>query len=353
MRGACRVALAPRLINAVHAGLKSPRSAKRAGAATSLKARCQEVARIGGSPGRGLSRVLMTGAPTKTDQGRTILMMRALDPEVSEAVFEAVKGLIPPPPAHPLNCHRPRIADEICFRGLLLRLVTGSAWETIEFMMGYAVSDTTLRARRDEWIQAGVFDALMTQAQAGYDKIIGLDTTDVIIDGSNQLAPCGGQQTGVSPGQRGRLGWKWCLAVDTQGIPLAWTTDGANRNDYKMLTPTLDEVVSNPNDLRIHTLHLDRGFGYKSVTEKLDRYDIAELNVLWRNAPGQGRVQLVGFGQRWIVERSNSWLRAYGQLRRSTDRQASHRHAALCLATTLLITSKLIQHRNQTQPPNR
>jgi hypothetical protein len=34
--------------------------------------------------------------------------------------------------------------------------VTGSSWADIEAIMNFEVSDTTLRTRRDEWIEAGV-----------------------------------------------------------------------------------------------------------------------------------------------------------------------------------------------------
>jgi transposase len=274
-------------------------------------------------------------------------MMRALDREVSDAVFVTVKHLLPPRPEHRLGCHRPRVPDELCFRGILYRLVTGAAWTTIEVLLDFQVSDTTLRARRDEWNRAGVFDRLAAQARRAYDKIVGLDTTDVIIDGSHHPAPGGGPGTGVPPAHKGRLAWKWSLAVDAEGIPLGWTTDAGNRNDYRMLNPTLDVVTTGPNGRPIGTLHLDRGYGYPSLPAHIGHHDITELNVLWRNPPGGGRVPLVGFGRRWVVERTHSWLTNYGQLRRNTDRKPEHRHAALCLATALLITAKLIDHRNQ------
>ena len=46
--------------------------------------------------------------------------VRALDPRVIDAVFTAVEGLLParPPDDHPLGCHRPRIADKVCFTGI-------------------------------------------------------------------------------------------------------------------------------------------------------------------------------------------------------------------------------------------
>ncbi len=219
--------------------------------------------------------------------------------------------------------------------------------------MNWVVSDTTLRARRNEWIEAGVFDALMAEALAAYDKIIGIDTSDVMIDGSNKLAPCGGEKAAAGPGQKGRKGWKWCVAVDRDGIPLAWTIDGANRNDYKMLTPTLDAYFGVDASLPIGTLHLDRGFGYKTIGEKLADYPVGDLNVLWRRDPNEGRVKLVGFGRRWVVERTNSWLCSNGQLRRNTDRKAAHRHAAMCLAAAFIIVTKLVQHRTANCVPIR
>ena len=273
-------------------------------------------------------------------------MMRALDPEVHDAVFAAIQGLLPEPPPHPLGCHRPRISDRVCFQGLLIRIVTGSAWETVEFLMGYTVSDTTLRTRRNEWIAAGVFDQLFDEALAAYDRIIGVDPTHVTIDGSEHSAPCGGEGTAVGPKQHGRLGWKWCAGVDADGIPIGWVLDGANRQDYRLLQPTLDQITTNPITARIGTLHLDRGFGYKSLPAQLTGYHINHVNVIPRNRPGQGRIQLVGFGRRWVAERTHSWFTNYGQLQRNTDRRPEHRHAALCLATVLLIAARLIDHRN-------
>ncbi len=126
--------------------------------------------------------------------------MRAFDPEVIKAVWEAVKGLLPArEDNHPLGCHNPRIPDRVCFRGILIRLVTGCSWVSAEQLLDRAVSDTTLRARRDEWIRAGVFDALVEEGLAAYDRVIGLDLSEVSVDGSQHKAPCGGKEPGKTP----------------------------------------------------------------------------------------------------------------------------------------------------------
>jgi hypothetical protein len=58
----------------------------------------------------------------------------------------------------------------------------------------------------------------------------------------------------------------------------------------------------------------------------------------------------VPLGQRWAIERTNSWLSNFGQLRRNTDRRPQHRLAQLALAIVLLICAKLIDWRNRWNP---
>lgn len=172
-------------------------------------------------------------------------MVRALDPAVICVLWQAIYHLLPDHvDDHPLGCHRRRVPDLVCFRGLLIRLVTGSSWETVEALMEYKVSDTTLRARRDEWIAAGVFERLEAETRAGYDRIIGLELSYVALDGSIHKAPCGGEGTGKSPVDRAKIGYKWSVAVDANGIPIGVAIDGANRNDLTLLEPTLDAVAA-------------------------------------------------------------------------------------------------------------
>ena len=48
-------------------------------------------------------------------------------------------------------------------------------------------------------------------------------------------------------------------------------------------------------------------------------------------------------GLRWPVERTNSWLSNFGQLRRNTDRFNAHALAQFALAVALIITVKLVK----------
>jgi transposase len=297
----------------------------------------------------------MMPSARKTNEPVEVISMRALDPEVVDAVWKAIAPLIPSPPdTHPLGCHRRRIPDRLCFWGILVRLVTGCSWVTVEAILERRVSDTTLRSRRDEWIAAGVFDGVRDEAMAAYDRIIGLDLSEVALDGSIHKAPCGGEGTGKSPVDRAKLGWKWSIATDANGIPVGWAIDGANRNDIKLLEPTLADVARAGLLVEIETLHLDRGYDYPKIRTQLEAMGIDDLNIQRRKQRGaHQQKQPMRLGLRWVVEGTNSWLSNYGQLRRNTDRRNEHRHAQLCLVTTLLITAKLIDWRNRWSPESR
>jgi transposase len=274
--------------------------------------------------------------------------MRALEPEVVNVIWKTIEPLLPDlVDAHPLGCHRPRVSDRLCFWGILIRLTTGSSWVDIEAILDHQVSDTTLRARRDDWIAAGVFDRLQAEAIAAFDRIVGLDLSEVSLDGSLHKAPYGGEGTGPNPTDRAKSGWKWSVAVERHGIPIGWAIDGANRNDVRMLEPTLDAVAKAGLLVDIDTLHLDRGYDYPVVRQRLATYGLADLNIQRRGTKDPGKKQPVRLGLRWIVEATNSWWSNYGQLRRNTDRRSRHRHAALCLATTVLIIGKLLDYRNR------
>ena len=236
-----------------------------------------------------------------------VVIMRALEPEVFDALWEAVRWLLPPRGrSHPLGCHRPRISDRVCFRGLMIRLVTGASWVDVEAIMGFEVSGTTLRARRGEWIAAGVFDRLCAEAMEAFDRIVGLDLSEVALDGSLHKAPCGGQGTGKSPVDRGKLGWKWSIAAERDGIPVGWAIDGANRNDVRMLEPTVEAVAANGLLEDIETLHLDRGYDYPAVRDRLTALGLLDVCIQRRGTKTPGPRQPTRLGLRWIVESTNS-----------------------------------------------
>ena len=272
--------------------------------------------------------------------------LKALEPFVMDAAWAAIEPRLPErkPDNHPLGCHRQRICDRACFDGIVLRLVTGCSWDVAaRFSLA---GETTLRNRRTEWLEAGVFKGFCEEALAGYDRIIGLNLEEVAVDGSLHKAPCGGEGTGPNPTDRGKSGWKWSVATDAAGIPLGWTIAGANCNDSPLLAATLEAVAVRGLLAEIGTLHLDRGYDSSVVAShcvELGLQDVVCAKKRKATKGGRSKKKLVSLGMRWPVERTNSWFSNFGQLRRNTDRFSAQRMDQVALAVALILTVKLVK----------
>src|SRR5918998_3281901 len=179
----------------------------------------------------------------------------ALPPYLIEPIWQQFSALIPErQTSHPLGCHRPRIPDRVVFEKLVQVLVFGCAYERLA---DGTCSATTLRDRRDEWIELGAMDTLREMALETYDRIVGLELPDVAEDCCITKAPCGGEKAGRSPVDREKRGTKRSTAVDAKGIPLGTVTSPANRHDPPLLAETLDAVAQTVGGLPKRTrLHL-------------------------------------------------------------------------------------------------
>ncbi len=166
--------------------------------------------------------------------------MPAVPSCILDPLREQFLALLPPHvDEHPLGCHRPRIDDAVVFDKLVEALVFGAGYERIA---DAACSATTLRRRRDEWIRLGIFDALRLAALDAYDRMVGLDLADVVVDGCTTKAPCGGQCAGRSPVDRGKGGMKRSQLSDGAGVPMVTVSAPANTVDHALLPETLDAL---------------------------------------------------------------------------------------------------------------
>lgn len=220
--------------------------------------------------------------------------------------------------------------------------MTGCSWDVAARFS--PASETTLRRRRDEWVTGGVFDALAAEALAGYDRIVGLDLSAVSIDGSLHKAPCGGEGTGPNPTDRGKLGWKWSIASDRDGIPIGWAVDGANRHDIPLLAPTLDAVGSRGLLRDVQTVHLDRGYDADTVRAALAASGITDAVIARKRRRGEATLPYSSRYGSGCAGPSNAPTRGCPtsvNSARNTDRSTAHRLAQLALAITLIITIKL------------
>ena len=106
--------------------------------------------------------------------------MPALSPYIIDPTWEQFEALLPERDVdHPLGCHNPRIPDRVLFEKLVEVLVFGCAYEGTA---DAPCSASTLRRRRDEWIDAGVMERLRGMVLDAYDRMIGFDLSDVAVD---------------------------------------------------------------------------------------------------------------------------------------------------------------------------
>jgi transposase len=259
--------------------------------------------------------------------------MPAVPPYIIEPVWEQFEALLPERKMdHPFGCHRPRIPDRVVFEKLVAVLVFGCAYWRIA---DEGCSATTLRRRRDEWIEMGLMDALEGIALDAYDRIIGLELADVSVDGCITKAPCGGQKAGKSPVDRGKQGIKRSTMVDAQGIPLGVLSAPANRHDSPLLSPTLEAFADLPEHSRVH---LDKAYDSKVTRRVLEKRGL--VGVI--SEKGKSTAPLTA-GLRWVVERTNSWHNAHKKLVWCTEREGRVIDFWIAFSNVIIIVRRLIR----------
>jgi transposase len=255
-----------------------------------------------------------------------------------EPLWDQFAALLPDRPAyvpsHPLGCHRQRIADRIVFEKLIQVLRFGCSYVSIA---DCTCGATTIRDRRDEWIQAGIFAELKTVARESYDRIVGLVLADLAVDGCITKAPGGGKCAGRSPVDRGKLGMKRSLMVEGRGIPLGRVLAPASRHDSPLLAATLDKldvIGPLPEDIRVH---LDAGYDSQKTRDELARRGMTG------GIAHKGEKAPIQAGQRWHVERTNAWHNAFNRLQRCYERNEDVIDAFFDLADTIITVRSLIR----------
>ena len=264
--------------------------------------------------------------------------MPAIPSWLLEPLWDQFAALLPDrpvyDPSHPLGCHKPRIGDRIIFEKLIQVLRFGCSYASIA---DCTCGATTIRDRRNEWIKAGIFAELNKIARESYDRMVGLALQDLAVDGCITKAPGGGQCAGPSPVDRRKLGMKRSLLVEGYGIPLGRVLAPANRHDSPLLAPTLDkpgEIGPLPDGI---TVHLDAGYDSQKTRDEPGERDLAgEIAHKGDKAPIQA-------GQRWHVERTNSWHNAFNRLQRCYERKEDVIDAFFDLADAIITVRSMIR----------
>ncbi|OOV24911.1 IS5 family transposase [Streptomyces avermitilis] len=167
-----------------------------------------------------------------------------------------------------------------------------------------------------------------------------------MVPGGDRLLPrqgCpAGPKSGPSPVDRARPGSKHHVITDGQGIPLAVSLTGGNRNDVTQLLPLLDKIpaiagrVGRPRR-RPDALLADRGYDHDKYRRLLRARGIRPVIAK------RGEPHGTGLGIfRYVVERTIAWLHGFRRLRIRWERRADIHEAFLGLAVCL-ITHRHVQ----------
>ncbi|WP_203722040.1 IS5 family transposase [Streptomyces coelicoflavus] len=231
---------------------------------------------------------------------------------VSDELWSLVQPLLPKPGPKKVQ-GRLRVPDRQALCGILLVLHTGIQWEYLPQELGFGSGMTCWR-RLAAWNEAGVRGRLH---QLLLNELRSKDRLDWERGGDRLLARAGrptGPKSGPSPVDRARPGSRHHLVVDGQGIPLAVSLTGGNRNDVTQLEPLLDKIpavagrVGRPRR-RPDALLADRGYDH-------DKY----RRLLWQRGirpviAKRGEPHGTGPGIfRYVVERTIAWLHGFRRL---------------------------------------
>ncbi|MER6240696.1 IS5 family transposase [Streptomyces clavifer] len=259
---------------------------------------------------------------------------------VSDELCLLIEPLLPVP-GPKLVAGRPRVPDRQALCGILFVLHTGIQWEYLPQELGFGSGMTCWR-RLAAWNEAGVWDRLHVVLLARLRAAKQLDWSRAVIDSSHVRAARRGPKSGPSPVDRARPGSKHHILVDGQGIPLAVSLTGGNRNDVTQLMPLLAKIPSGPGLVgrprrRPDALFGDRGYDHDKYRRLVWARGIKP--VIARRGVAHGS----GLGvHRWVVERTIAWFHGFRRLRVRWERRDDIHEAFLGLATCL-ITHRHVQ----------
>lgn len=237
---------------------------------------------------------------------------------IPDEFMELIEPLLPPDkPVGPLG-GRPAIPNFTALRVIWYVLATGISWQEVLLSMG--CSGRTAHRRLRAWQEIGVWEALHKTLLELLNRAGLLDLSLVVIDSTLVPAPSGGDNTGPNPTDRGKTGSKHTLLVDGNGVPLALRTTGANASDQKQLEPIIHKFPRVKGRPGRPTEHPEAAFadrGYDSESNRLIlRWLGIEPFIAKRNTENGSGLGTV----RWVVERTNAWLKGFKRMRVRWDR---------------------------------
>ena len=255
-------------------------------------------------------------------------------PLLPDHLWDTLELLLPAHPPHPKG-GRPFLDDRQVLTGILFVLKTGIPWEYLPQEMGCGSGMTCWRRLRD-WFRAGVWEALQLRLLEHLRFSKQLDFSRFLIDSSHVRAVGGGARTGPSPVDRRKLGSKFHVLVDAQGVPVTLRLTAANRNDVQETLALVDQVPPIAGQVGRPRQHPDRLQGDRGYDDEGDRQELRARHIepvlAKRRTPNGSGLGIF----RWFVERTISWFKQFRRLRVRYERDPAMYLAFLQLAAAVI-----------------
>ena len=193
------------------------------------------------------------------------------------------------------------------FNGIIFRMRSGCQWNKLPKKFG---DDSSVHRWFQRWCKNGTMEKIWALMVEQCGELDGVHWEWQSADGAMGKARFGGDKVGSNPTDRGKNGVKRSVIVDQDGGPLGVVVAGANVHDAKLLAETIEAVVvDRPETTVDHPQHLCLDKGYDNPTGRAAAGEGAHPRSPsdWRGEGGRARGKKHK-PQRWVVERTHSWL---------------------------------------------
>jgi transposase len=242
---------------------------------------------------------------------------------------------------HPLARGKPP-TPPLAARSLQCHALDGARRSTLA-----ALSRTSFRpgppctSRRERWIAAGVFEALVHDLRAvlrlAADRAP--QPSAVVLDARTLQSSCESGGRAGYDGAKRRRGSKVHMAVDTLGQLLALRVTPANEDDRAQV----GEVIQAVQDLTGQTVELayvDQGYTGETAAAAAAQHGV-KLEVVKLPQAKRGFVLLP---RRWVVERSFGWMARFRRLARDYERLPTTLAGLHFIAFACLLLARVTLH---------